>query len=230
MAWGWLWKLIGKKAVEPLPPPPPKPIPMPPVNPKERYKDVVFPNATFPDDPYKTVSVNLNSTVTKYYLPALEKAIPEKPKGLKLLITAMTHQEGFTKNSRSFRTNNPGNIGNTDSGSNKQIPTLEDGIKLQAKYFEDLAAGKKSAYPIGKIVEIKPFYSKEIANNPQYGLPPYLPGYHFTFTGQLDQFIKIYATGARATNSYLNVIVSYFKQNGVMITPESKLQDIIQEG
>jgi len=157
----------------------------------------------------------------------MHKVLPNIPKGLQCLLLAMTHQEGFTKGTRAYRTNNPGNIGNTDSGANNVIATLGDGIKLQAQFLQDIAAGKKKNYPLGKFIDIKPFYSREIANNPQYGLPPYLPGYKFTYTGQLDQFIKLYSTGARVTNSYLNVIISYFAQNGLSITPESKLSDII---
>ena len=78
-----------------------------------------------------------------------------------------------------------------------------------------------------KQIALKPFYSPEIANNPQYGLPANLPGYKFVYTGKLDQFIKIYSTGARVTNIYINTIVSYFAQNGITITPADKLIDII---
>lgn len=223
---GKFWHIISKWAVDKLPP---KPKPMP-VNPKEKYKDIYLPDATFPDDPYRKVSVRLNATVSGVYIPALDRALPNAPKGLKTLLIAMTHQEGFYPKSRSFRTNNPGNVGNTDSGANKGFPTLEDGIRHQAQHLQDIAAGKKKNYPLGKVVDIKPFFSKEIANNPQYGLPPYLPGYKFTYTGQLNQFLKIYSTGARVTNSYINVVTSYFAQNGLTITPESKLQDIIQMG
>jgi hypothetical protein len=80
---------------------------------------------------------------------------------------------------------------------------------------------------MGQEVLIKPYYSPEIAKNPQYGLNPNLPGYKFTFTGQLDQYVKIYSTAARATNSYLNLIISYFNMNGLTITPETTLQDIV---
>ncbi|MDG1333562.1 MAG: hypothetical protein P8P74_14595 [Crocinitomicaceae bacterium] len=94
----------------------------------------------------------------------------------------------------------------------------------------EIVNDKSSAFPLGKKKVIKPYYSPEIARNPQYGLPPYLPGYSFTFSGQLDQFVKIYSTGARAGNSYLSTIISYFKQNGLDITAESKLQDVIKMG
>lgn len=219
----FFWKIIGRGAVDKLPE---KQKTMP-VNPKERYKGVYFPDATFPDDPYKTVSVKLNDTIRNEYIPALDRALPAATKGLKCLLIAMTHQEGFRPGTRAYRTNNPGNIGNTDSGANKKLGTLEDGIRLQAQFIQDIAAGLKKNYPLGKLVDIKPFYSPEIAANPGYGLPPYLPGYKFTYTGQLNQFLKLYSTGARATNSYLNVIISYFSANGLSIKPESKLEDII---
>lgn len=195
----------------------------------DKYKDVVFEGSTFPDKPYKSdVRILLNDSIKQKYLPTFDKALPGATKGLKLLLTIMTHKEGFYPGTRSYVNNNPGNIGNTDSGANKKLPTLEDGIKLQKSYIEDIINGKHKAYPMGKEVFIKPYYSQEIANNPQYGLPANLPGYKFTFTGQLDQFVKIYSTGARAGNSYINTIVSYFKANGYIISPESKIQDIIK--
>jgi hypothetical protein len=169
----------------------------------------------------------LNATIINEYIPALLKAFPSGPKGLQLLLTAMTYQEGFRKGTRSYRTNNPGNIGNTDSGRFVQAPTLEEGIKMQAAFIQSVAGGLKSAYPMNKQVLLPQFYSKEIAANPQYGLPANVPGYKFIFTGQLDQFVKIYSTGARATNNYINVVVSYLGANGLVITPQSKLQDII---
>ena len=191
----------------------------------EKYKDIIFDGSTFPDDKYKTVKVVLNDTIKTEYLPALEK--PPYTKGLKLLMTAMTHMEGFRKGSRSYRTNNPGNVGNTDSGANKKLVTLSDGIQLQADHLKKIAEGKSKYYPLGKQITLKPFYSPEIAKSPHYGLPANLPGYKFIYTGKLDQFIKIYSTGARATNIYINTIVSYFAQNGITITPADKLIDII---
>lgn len=81
---------------------------------------------------------------------------------------------------------------------------------------------------MNKRVLLKPYYSPEIAKNPQYGLPAHLPGYDFMFTGQLDQFVKIYATGARAGNGYLSMIISAFKFKGFDLTGASKIQDIIK--
>lgn len=173
-----------------------------------KYKDVVFEGSTFPDDPYRAISVKLSPEIKNEYIPALEKLGHCEP--LKRFLIAMTHQEGFRKGSRSYRTNNPGNIGNTDLGQNRVIKTLEEGIKHQIKFLQDIAFGMKKAYPLGKQVYLKPYYSPEIAKNIKtYGIPPWLPGYRFTYTGQFDQFIKIYSTGARVTNSYINAVCSY---------------------
>lgn len=196
----------------------------------QKYKDVIIQGSTFPDKPYRSdVKIVLNADIKNTYLPTLNNVLPNAPKGLKLLITIMAVKEGFKKGSRSYRTNNPGNIGNVDSGTNKGLPNLGAGILLQKQFIEDIVNNKKAMFPMNKEKLIPPYYSKEIAKNPNvYGMSPWLPGYRFVFTGQIDQFVKIYSTGARGGNSYINMIVSYFKANGITITPESKLQDIIQ--
>lgn len=193
-----------------------------------KYLNVTFEGSTFPDKPYQSVPVKLTPAIESIYIPAREKAVPNIPKGFKLLITVMALQEGFFKGSRSFKTNNPGNIGNDDTGKNRSFPTLEAGIQAQVDYVNNIVAGKSSSYPMNKLVILKPGYSREIDNHPEYGLPCFYPGYKFTFTGQLDQFVKIYSTGARLGNGYVNRIVSFFKANGLFITPESKIQDIIK--
>ena len=198
----------------------------------EKYKGVTIKGSTFPDHPIVTnLKIKLTQEMTQEYLPVMQAAMNDQPKGLRLLCTIMAHKEGFKKGSRSYRTNNPGNIGNTDSGRNRENSTLEDGILLQKNYIQDVISGKHSAYPMGQRKIIKPYFSPEIAKNAKnYGMSPYLPGYDFVFTGQLDQFVKIYATGARGGNGYLSMILSYFKANGIVLTPESKLQDIVVMG
>lgn len=192
----------------------------------KQYPNIIFQGSTFPDDPYRTVAVNLNPEITDEYIPVLEQQ--PYSKGLKLLMVAMTDMEGFYKKSRSYRTNNPGNVGNTDTGANKKIATLEAGVKLQAEHIMKIVEGKHKAYPLGKAMTIKPYYSPEIAKNEKlYGIPAHLPGYQFTYTGQLDQFIKIYSTGARATNNYIDQIVSYFAENGFEIAPSDTLSHIV---
>ncbi|MEK6829507.1 MAG: peptidoglycan-binding domain-containing protein [Nanoarchaeota archaeon] len=196
----------------------------------DKYKDVTIQGSVFPDKPIKdNLSIKLTKEMVDEYLPALDKAMGDQPRGFKLLCTIMAQKEGFYKGTRSYSTNNPGNIGNTDSGANKKNKTLVDGILLQKNYILSIVEGKHTAFPMGKKKVIKPYYSPEIAKNAKtYQMSPYVPGYEFVFTGQLDQFVKIYATGARAGNSYLSMIISYFKMNGVNIGPESKLQDIIK--
>ncbi len=192
-----------------------------------KYLNVKFKGSTFPDKPYQTVPVKLTSSILNTYIPARDKVAKNLPKGFKLLITIMALQEGFYPKSRSFKTNNPGNIGNDDGGNNKTFPSLEAGIQGQIDYINNIIAGKNASYPMGKFKPLAPGYSKEIDNHPEYGLPCFYPGYEFTFTGQLDQFVKIYSTGARLGNGYVNRITSFFKENGLFITPESKIQDII---
>lgn len=190
-----------------------------------KYKDKVIKGSVFPDKAVSNkVKIAFTAEMQNEYIPTIEKM--KIGKGMKLLCTIMASQEGFFKKSRSYKTNNPGNIGNTDSGQNKSIATLADGIKLQVDFITGIVNGTKKNFPLGKQVNIKPYFSPEIAKHPNYGLSPYLPGYSFVFTGQLDQFIKIYSTGARATNSYLSLIVSHFANNGIPITAQTTLAEI----
>ncbi len=196
----------------------------------EKYKGVTISGSHFPDKPLKdNIRIRLNKEIVEEYIPTRDIVLSDEPKGLQLLVTIMAYKEGFRAGTRSYRTNNPGNIGNTDSGLNKKIDTLQDGIIAQKNYIMKVAQGKHRAYPLGKRKVINPYFSPEIAKHSKlYGMSPYLPGYNFVFTGQLDQFVKIYATGARAGNGYVNMIISYFKKNGIYITPKSKIQDIIK--
>ena len=103
--------------------------------------DAVPPNIAPPSKgtpPTNTRNVSIGSTIKKEYIPVLN-SIGGKTKGLKLLAIAMTNQEGFSPGTRSYRTNNPGNIGNTDAGGNNVFKTLKDGIQTQLKYIEDVA-------------------------------------------------------------------------------------------
>ncbi|MFT5450616.1 MAG: peptidoglycan hydrolase-like protein with peptidoglycan-binding domain [Enterobacterales bacterium] len=195
----------------------------------EKYKGVTIQGSVFPDKPIKSVRVRLNSEMVNEYLPIMKEVMKGEPIGFQLLITAMAYKEGFRYGTRSYRTNNPGNIGNTDSGANKFNGTLKSGVELQRDFIMRVINGKTTAYPMGKKKVIKPYYSPEIAKHSKlYGMSPYVPGYEFVFTGQLDQFVKIYATGPRAGNGYLSLIKSYFAQNGIEITAQSKIQDIIK--
>lgn len=193
---------------------------------KHPYKDVTFEGYKFPD-----ATVNANQAVSfskemkSEYIPVIDKM--EIGKGVKLLATIMAQKEGFYKGTRSYRTNNPGNIGNTDSGANSSYKTLQDGIMGQVNYITRVGNGTHTAHKFGSRT-IKPYYSPEIAKNQKtYGIDPYLPGYKFDYQGQLGAFVKIYSTGARAGNGYLSQIVSYFKQNGITITQDTTIAEIV---
>ena len=171
--------------------------------------------------------VNLNSYIKNEYLPALD-SVQGYSKGLKLLATVMTYREGFYPKSRSYRTNNPGNVGNTDIGKNNTLDTLQKGVEAQMRYLTRVLKGQHTAYPLNRDKDIKPYYSPEIAaNSKTYGLTPYLPGYKFTpYKGTLEQFIKIYSTGARGGNGYLSDIISYFKANGYDVDEKTTIEEI----
>ena len=197
---------------------------------EDKYKNVTIRGSRFPDAPYSSdVKISFNREMMNEYIPTINEVMKDSPKGFRLLLIIMANKEGFKVGSRSYRNNNPGNIGNTDAGVNRHLKTLAEGILLQKSYTEKIVSGNSKTYPMNKLVTIRPFYSAEIAENKAtYKMSPYLPGYRFIFTGQLDQFVKIYSTGARAGNSYLNQITSFFKNHGIIITPESKIQDIIK--
>ena len=177
--------------------------------------------------PSSSRNIRPNKHIRNEYLPILNK-ITGYSRGLKMLALTMTVQEGFSPKTKSYTTNNPGNIGNTDAGGTNKFKTLKAGIQAQLRYVKKVADGKHRAYPKGSNKIIEPYFSPEIARNAEnYQLNPYLPGYEFKpYTGTLEQFVKIYATGARGGNTYLSTIISFFKKNGDTITPKTKLEDI----
>lgn len=196
----------------------------------EKYKRITILGSCFPDDKINTnVKIRLNKTLVEEYLPEMKSVMSAEPIGFQLLMTIMTYKEGFRHGTRSYRYNNPGNIGNTDSGANKKKQSLKDGILLQRDYLRRVADGKHPQYKIGKRKVIRPYFSKEIAKHTRlYGISPYVPGYDFIYTGRLDQFVKIYSTGARASNSYLSMIISFFKNDGIIINEEMTIKEIIK--
>jgi hypothetical protein len=196
----------------------------------EKYKDVTIKGSHFP---YKAITsdkrISFSKEMMDEYIPLIAKVMADEPKGFRLLLIIMANKEGFYRGTRSYKTHNPGNIGNTDSGSSKKLENLKDGVLLQKSYVLRIVNGQSKTYPMNKKKVIPPYFSPEIAKNVKnYGMSPWLPGYEFVFTGQIDQFVKIYSTGARAGNSYVSEIISFFKNHGITITSESKIQDLIK--
>lgn len=210
--------------------------------------------------PVNTYKVRINKTIKNEYIPAANN-VKGYSKGIKMLAAIMTNQEGFAAytgpnasrrnnkkyggsyrgtyynsvtgkvGTKGYRTNNPGNVGNTDNGATVEYPTLEAGISKQLGHLEEIARGigrTAKAYPLNQKKIILPFYSEEVDNNySNYGLTPYFPGYKFLYIGKLSQFIKIYSTGARGGNNYLTLILSFFKLNGIDATPNTTLGEIL---
>ena len=161
---------------------------------------------------------SVSKTLKEVYIPTLEKVVPNGSKGIKLLITAQTQMEGFAPGSKSYRTNNPGNIGNTDNGGTRGFSSLDTGVKGQYDYTVGVALNKNSNYKLNTHVKRPSVYDKDSAQT--------YPGIDFTYKGTLDQYLKIYSTGARKYNTYLNIVVSYFAKNGHTITGDTTLKQI----
>jgi hypothetical protein len=152
-------------------------------------------------DSAKGSKLTLNPTMTNEYLPAIKK-LTSISTGKRLLMTAQTHTEGFYPGSKSYRTNNPGNIGNTDDGKTKTFKTLEEGIAAQST---KVVSGQGS-YQIGG--------KSKCALGDE------------TYDGSLYQYLRIYSTGARKSNTYVDSIIGYFAQNGKTITARTKMTEI----
>ena len=181
---------------------------------------------------------NIKSKNQKYlyqdYLPALkeyEKKNGSLPKGLKVIILAQAIQEGYYPGARAYTTKNPGNIGNTDSGNNKDMGGIVGGITAQIEYIKEAAYGKgngkwsKNNYKFGPINRINQ-YSGE--------LKTCVPGFKADYQGALGHYLVLYATGPRLgspysyPNSYLNNILGFLEYNGITgVTYQTKLIDII---
>lgn len=161
---------------------------------------------------------SVSKTIKEVYIPTLEKVVPAGSKGIKLLITAQTQMEGFAPGTKSYRTNNPGNIGNTDNGGTRGFPTLDTGVKGQYDYTVGVALNKNKNYKLGERKTAPAIFDGDSGQS--------YPGIDFVYKGTLDQYLKIYSTGARKYNTYLNLVVSYFAKNGHTITGETTLKEI----
>jgi len=156
--------------------------------------------------------VNYKITIPKYiqeeYIPALNRVINSKnpslpngssaiTKGISLLFQAQTKIEGFYPTSKAYKTNNPGNVGNTapgiDPNSTQIFPTLDDGIRAQYVQIIEPALNGTSR--------------------------------HYSPLTTLFQYASVYQTGD--PTSYTNAIINYFIHIGnVNITDTTTLLDI----
>ena len=174
-------------------------------------------STTNPPNPESAIGTNLypSPEIIKYYIPERNK-LTTISSGTKLLATAQTIMEGFSVGTKSFRTNNPGNIGNTDDSISTWTcgvtpgihcyDTLANGIEAQGQLIEAASKGQGS-YQIGGT------YTCALGNE--------------KYSGYLYQYLRIYAGGARSSNAYVNGIIGYFKQNGITITAKTTIAEIV---
>jgi len=180
-----------------------------------------------PED-YKIVAISFSGN-RKYikdpYLVDMNKVFPTTPKGIKTLIAAHTYMEGFYPGTKAWRTNNPGNIGNTDDGATRSFASLPEGIKAQYDHYTKtvLGAQKGGRYYIGG--RIKNDAGQSDLPDGKGGRLPY-PAVDFVYDGSLYQYLRIYATAGRMSNQYLSFMISFFKAEGIIITPYTKMSEI----
>jgi hypothetical protein len=140
--------------------------------------------------------------------------------GLKAFLEAQTIHEGFypadggKSESKSWRTNNPGNIGNTDDGSTNRKANLTEGVQLQINHLKRVIAGDNNNYPKDPTLYeyisryAPPCYRPDKANNP-----------------------NLYTKGTNNPISYTNAVIAYVKgEYGIDITADMKLSEIIAKG
>jgi hypothetical protein len=174
----------------------------------------------------KASYVTISKTVKQEYIPALERAIPDIPKGIRILMIAQTTIEGFKPGTCSYRTNNPANIGNTDckAGKTYTFPSLEVGIKRQYEYYKAVALNlttdsqAKSNYKLGRHVVAPRAYESST------GL--WYPAIDFIYDGSLGLYLKIYSLDARLRNTYVNGVMGFFKKENIFITPSTTIRQI----
>ena len=189
-----------------------------------------------PPQAYKKVS--MNSSIKNDILPIIEsdEYKSKYTKGHRMMALAYVIKEGYYKkvpyenSSSSYKTKNPGNIGNTDSGVVSVQPNIKTGMNLLMDYFTRVATGKARNYPFGNVV-IPQFFSEDI--NKRYNTyrrpDGCLPGYRGNFQGELGFFVKKYATFARVNNNGITGIWTIFSINGYneKIDHNTLIQDLL---
>tara|TARA_R110000803_G_scaffold20985_3_gene53321 strand:+ start:653 stop:2026 length:1374 start_codon:yes stop_codon:yes gene_type:complete len=177
--------------------------------------------------------VSMNASVRERIWPIINSSAYKSKytKGHRMIALVYVIKEGYHPDTRSYRTNNPGNIGNTDSGANVNIATLEDGMKKLMDYFGNRAsgAGGTGRWAFGP-QKISPNFSNEIHKAAaNYNRPNgCLPGYRGNYQGELGYFTKVYATGARVGNGGISKVATIFGINGFPnVNGNTKLSDLL---
>ena len=193
-------------------------------------KDIKPPRA------YKKVSMNPYIKNDIFTIIESDEYKSKYTKGHRMMALAYVIKEGYYKkvpyenSSSSYKTKNPGNIGNTDSGVVSVQPNIKTGMNLLMGYFTRVATGKARNYPFGNVV-IPQFFSEDINKRYNTYLRPdgCLPGYRGNFQGELGFFVKKYATFARVNNNGITGIWTIFSINGYneKIDHNTLIQDLL---
>jgi len=174
---------------------------------------------------------NITAKNQKYiwsdYMPLLKehfanpKSSYKVTRGVRVIMTAQAIHEGFYEGSLAYRTHNPGNIGNTDSGATSNLGKLLGGMSAQVEYIKGAATGNPpSKYPALKFGKKtgQPKFSDDFKSHPLAGGRGgiMIPGLNIDYQGELGNYLFIYATGPRVSNGYLNDLIGFFAFNGII--------------
>jgi hypothetical protein len=135
-------------------------------------------NISFKSSTLGTIpNIKPSETISVVYIPVLEKVFPTLSKGIKTLMTAQTQLEGFYPGSKSFRTNNPGNV--YPSGNKNGFPTLEEGIQAQWTYILGACFNGTSRYykPTDTLYKYLSTYAPASGGNDPYAYTKFIVGY-----------------------------------------------------
>ena len=158
---------------------------------------------------YVAKNIKQTDTIKNVYVPALNTALPDVSNGVKLLLQAQTQNEGFIppnasypNGSLSYRTNNPGNVGNTGKKI-KKFDQLSEGVKAQWNQV------------------LGPTFNNTSSQ--------YKPS--FTLYQYLSKYAPIYDDNGKRTDNnptdYANFVINYFKTvGGITIDSTTTLNQI----
>lgn len=204
-------------------------------------------NGTTLNTTIKRKNVTPNASVKRDIVPIINGS-DYKSKytlGHRILAMVTVLKEGYNEiysdnplGTKAYRTKNPGNIGNTDSGKEKTLSSVKEGMELVMEYYSkrNKGTGFTKSLKIWNFgpQKLSPKFSEEIQENlANYGNPPNgcLPGYEGNYQGEISYFVKRYSTASRINNSGLSRFKTLFELNGYTnFTTSSKIQDLMAFG
>lgn len=153
----------------------------------------------------KINSINpISNVINNLLKPTVDKT--SATTGMKTLLLSQAQFEGFKPGTRPYINNNPGNL------SYSSLLASKYGAKGDPRF------AIFSSLDIGVSAQIDYIQRIISGGNPNYKQNPTLQDYLYTYAPPSDN----------NTENYLNFVISYFSNNGIIISRSSKLSDIVE--